>query len=260
MPDQKQATYGFLGTGEITAAIVTGLCSGLADPPRIVLSPRGRAASRALAARFPTVDVAAGNQEVLDRAPTVVLAVRPPVTREVLSGLSFRPDHVLVSAVAGVQLDRLREWAAPAGGLVRAIPLPQAASARSRTVVFPDHPAARALFDRVGGVLVPGEEKAFDAFSAVTATFAAHLDYLATIAGWLAAQGVDRRTATGYTTHIFGRLGESLSQHSDSLDTLIRSHATPGGNNEQFRADLRRDGVPAAVRRALDHILDRLRG
>lgn len=35
---------------------------------------------------------------------------------------------------------------------------------------------------------------------------------------------------------------------------------TPGGINEQFLADLRDDGVPDVVRRALDRILDRLTG
>ena len=32
--------YGILGVGEIGAAIVTGLCQGADDAPRILLSPR----------------------------------------------------------------------------------------------------------------------------------------------------------------------------------------------------------------------------
>ncbi|ALG10182.1 NAD(P)-binding domain-containing protein [Kibdelosporangium phytohabitans] len=252
--------YGFIGAGEITAAIVEGLSADVTDPPEVLLSPRGRAVAQDLAARFPTVRVCAGNQEVLDRASTVVLAVRPPQAREVLAQLTWRPEHVVISAVAGIPLRQLREWAAPAGRIVRVIPLPQAAFRQSLTAIHPDDPAARELFSRVGDVLAARRERDFDAFSAATATFAAHLDYLSTIAAWLAEQGVDPAAATAYTSHIFGQLGQSLIRHTDSLATLTGKHMTPGGNNEQFLADLRRDGVPDTVRHALDRILTRLRG
>jgi pyrroline-5-carboxylate reductase len=251
--------YGFVGAGEITAAIVEGLHAGVADPPTVLLSPRGRRVGRELAGRFPNVRVCESNQDVLDNATSIVLAVRPQVARAVVAELSFRPVHVVMSAIAGVRLDQLRDWAAPAGHLVRVIPLPQAARGQSLTVMYPDDAVARELFARVGGVLVPGDESALEAFSAATATFAAHLDYLTTIAGWLADQGVEPGAATAYTTHIFGQLGQSLLQRTGSLDALTGRHMTPGGTNEQLLNDLRRDGVPDMVRRALDRVLARLR-
>lgn len=252
--------YGFVGAGEITAAIVEGLSAHTAEPPAIHLSPRGRAVGQELAGRFANVRVCASNQEVLDHADTIVLAVRPPMAREVLEALSFQPRHVLVSAMAGVPLEHLRDWAPAAGQLTRVIPLPQAASGHSLTALYPDNPVARGLFESVGTVVVPDEEASFDAFSAVTATFAAHLDYLATIATWLSEQGVDNAAATAYTTHIFGQLGQSLLDHGGALPALTEKHMTPGGNNEQFLADLRGAGVPGTVRHALDRILTRLRG
>lgn len=255
----RLAAYGFVGTGEITAAIVKGLSADVADPPAIFLSPRGRRIGHELASRFPNVRVCGSNQDVLENATTIVFAVRSPITRAVLEELSFRPEHVVMSAVAGVRLERLRDWAAPAGHIVRAIPLPQADRRQSLTVMFPDHAVGRALFGRVGDVFVAREEETFDAFSAATATFAAHLDYLNTIAHWLTDHGVDDATATAYTTQIFGQLGQSMLQHTDTLPTLTDKHMTPGGNNEQLMSDLRRAGMPDIVRGALDRILDRLR-
>jgi pyrroline-5-carboxylate reductase len=249
--------YGFVGVGAITVAIVEGLSSGVAEPPEVLLSPRGRGAE--LAERFPDVRVCGSNQDVVDDASVVVLAVRPPDGRAVLQDLTFRPDHVVISALAGVGLASLLTWAAPAGEVVRAIPLPQAARARSLTAMYPDNAAARELFDNVGGVLVPGEEATLDAFSTATATFAAHLDHLATIAAWMADHGVDDDAASAYVAHIFGQLGESLLRHTGSLAALADGHLTPGGINEQVLADLREDGVPANVRRALDRVLARLR-
>lgn len=249
--------YGFVGVGELTAAIVTGLSADVAEPPEVFLSPRGRGSE--LAARFPNVRVCDSNQDVLEHATTIVVAVRPPDGRTVLSELTWRPEHVVISALAGVRLSLLREWAAPADRAVRVIPLPQAARRKSLTAVYPDDAAARVLFGQVGDVVVPAKETALEVFSAATATFAAHLDYLATIAGWMTGHGVEQRVADAYVTYIFGQLGESLSQHTD-LATLTGKHMTPGGINEQLMTDLRNDGVPGHVRRALDRILVRLKG
>ncbi|WP_181772091.1 NAD(P)-binding domain-containing protein [Amycolatopsis pittospori] len=251
--------YGFVGTGEIAAAIVEGLSKDVDDAPSIFLSPRSRSVGQELTERFPNVQVCAGNQDVLDNATTIVLAVRPPIAQEVLTDLTFRPDHVLISALAGVRLTQLREWAAPAAEVVRTIPLPPAARRQSLTAMYPDNTAARTLFDSVGGTVVPNEEKDLEVFSAATSTFAAHLDYVSTIAAWMTDQGVEDTTATAYTAHIFGQLGQALLQHDGSLETLTGKHMTPGGINEQLLTDLRTGGVPDTVRHALDGILTRLR-
>ncbi|MEZ0471990.1 NAD(P)-binding domain-containing protein [Luteimonas salinilitoris] len=259
-PRSSPAAYGFVGAGEIAAAIVEGLSADVADPPRVFLSPRSHRVGHELASRFPNVQVCDSNQDVLENATSVVLAVRPQIARAVLEELSFRLHHVVMSAMAGVPLERLHNWAAPAGHIIRVIPLPSAARGQSLTVMYPDNAVAREMFGRVGGLLVPGEEETLDAFSAATATFAAHLEYLTTIAKWLADHGVDYDAAAAYTTHIFGQLGQSLLQRTDSLTALTDKHMTPGGINEQLMTDLRRNGVPDVVRRALDRILARLRG
>lgn len=252
--------YGFVGTGELTAAIVTGLCAEVADPPEVLLSPRGRAIGAELAARFPSVLVCADNAEVVDRSDVIILAVRPPLARDVLAGLTFRPEQVVISALAGVPLSRLRELAPTAGVLVRAIPLPQAAQRQSLTALHPDQPAARALFERVGGVIIAEAEPALDAMSAATATFAAHLDQLATIAGWLTARGIAGDRAAGYLKHLYGAVGRTLQDSPDTFEGLTARHMTPGGINEQVLSDLRAAGQPEATRRALDRVLTRLQG
>jgi pyrroline-5-carboxylate reductase len=257
-PRSSPAGYGFVGAGAITAAIVEGLSADVADPPAVFLSPRNRRVGRELAGRFPNVQVCDSNQDVLDSAKSIVVAVRPQIARAVFEELSFRPQHVVMSVMAGVRLEQLHDWAAPTGHIVRAIPLPSAARGRSLTAMHPDNGVARELFGRVGGTLVPGDETTLDALSAATATFAAHLDYLVTIAKWLADHGLDHGTATAYTTHIFGQLGQSLLQQTDSLATLTDEHMTPGGINQQFMTELRRNGLPDVVRHALDRILARL--
>ena len=258
MEPSTTMAYGFVGTGEITAAIVEGLSAGT-TAPAVFLSPRNPWIARELADRFPNVQVCGSNDDVLAQATTIVLAVRPQIANEVLPELTFRPDHVVISAIAGIRLTRLRALTAPAEQLVRSIPLPQAAQGRSLTAIYPDHPTARALFERVGDVVVPSDEAALETFSAATATFAAHLDYLTTIANWMVEHGVEHDAAMAYTKHIFVQLGNSMAQHTGSLADLAVKHQTPGGINEQFLADLTDRGMPDHVRGALDGILARLR-
>ena len=253
------ASFGFVGTGEIAAAIVEGLHADGAEPPTVHLSPRGQRTAHELAGRFPDVHVCASNQAVVDNAEAVVLAVPPKATRTVLEELSFGPRHVVLSAVVGVRLDRLSQWASSAGRVVRVVPLPQAAHRQSLTATYPDDAAAHDLFDRVGRLLVASDEESLDALSAATATFAAHLDYLTTIASWLTDHGVPGETATAFVTHVFAQLGRSLSDRTDALAALTDKHTTPGGINEQLMTDLRRGGVPDLVRHALDRVLCRLR-
>lgn len=113
--DEAIPEYRFVGTGEITATVVDGLHVADGEPPTIPLSPRGRAVGQELAARFPRVQVCGSNQEVVDSASTVVLAVRPETPHTVLTELTWRPRHVLLSAVAGVRRQQLRDWAAQRG-------------------------------------------------------------------------------------------------------------------------------------------------
>jgi pyrroline-5-carboxylate reductase len=84
---------GFVGTGAITSAIVTGLNASDAGRDSILVSPRNAEVAAALTAKFPNVAVAESNQAVLDGSDVVILAIRPQVTVEVLSDLKFRPDH-----------------------------------------------------------------------------------------------------------------------------------------------------------------------
>ncbi|WP_051124835.1 hypothetical protein [Amycolatopsis benzoatilytica] len=78
-------------------------------------------------------------------------------------------------------------------------------------MLYPDDPAARELFERIGRAPVPRDEPALEVLSASTATFAAHLDYLATIAGWMVTHGVAAEAASEYVTHVFAKVGKSLS-------------------------------------------------
>jgi pyrroline-5-carboxylate reductase len=258
VPDRYD--YGILGVGEIGAAIVTGLCEGVDDAPRILLSPRNAEKAAALAARYPSVSVAPDNQSVASRCDVVVLSIRPADSRAILKALTFRPDQAVISVMAGVPNDELALLVAPARDIARAIPLPPVGRRAGVTPVHPGTAAARALFGRLGGASDVDDAGAFEAMSAATGTIAAHLRYLASISEWLSGQGVAPEQAARFVRSVFANVGEDLGGGGGDLDELARAHATPGGINERFSAMLAEAGVFETVSRSLQVVYEQLTG
>ena len=251
------STYGVLGVGSIARAIVTGLCEGVPDAPSIVLSPRGAATSAELAGRYGTVTVAADNQAVVDGSTTVVVCLRK-ADAHLLGDLVWRPEQVVISAIAGVGIDELAPWVAPASRIARSVPMPPVAWRAGLTAVHPPLPEARDLFDRLGETLEVPDVTAYEALSATSATLAGFFEYLSTQSDWLESVGIPARDARRYVAATYaGALG-SLQTGTPDFAELAAEYATPGGVNEQVREDLRSTGTYDQLRRALDRASERL--
>ncbi len=251
--------YGVLGVGAIGAAIVTGLCENVDDPPDVLLSPRNAEIAAGLAQRLATVDVAADNQAVVDGARVVIVCLRPQVAQTVLAELRFPADRVVISAMAGVPVKALQRLVAPATDVARVIPLPSVARREGITPVHPPNAAAAALFERLGEAVELADVEAFEAFSASTATIAAHFAYLHTIAEWLEAHAIPAPAATRYVAAMFAGLADA-TRSGERFEQLAREHATAGGINEQFLRELEEHGTLEHVDRGLQRILERLSG
>ncbi|MBM3542596.1 MAG: hypothetical protein FJX51_11155, partial [Alphaproteobacteria bacterium] len=94
---------GILGAGHFGGYLLEGVLRE-ADPPGVLLSPRGQSA--ALAARFGSA-VATSNAALVEASDIVLLAVRPPAAPAAVAGLPWRREHVLVSFCGAVPLASL---------------------------------------------------------------------------------------------------------------------------------------------------------
>ncbi|MFE3176180.1 NAD(P)-binding domain-containing protein [Amycolatopsis sp. NPDC059090] len=250
---------GIIGVGEIGKAIVEGLRSESGASPEIFLSPRGARAAAELSERFEGVQVCVDNQEVVDSADLVIIAVRRQDHREALDGLKVGDDKTVVSLMAGVAIDDLRRTLATGAPTVRAIPLPAVRERRSVTVTCPSHPAVDALFAQLGGALPVADEDAFNVFSALTGTFTAHYAYLATLTSWAAGHGISPDVADRYVRSLFKNVGRALNDDSRTLEQLAADHETPKGNNERIRTTWFDQPNATALAKALDGLLTDLR-
>ena len=252
---------GFVGTGEITSSIVTGLSSSGAGKHSIQVSPRNAAIASGLANRFPGVSVASSNQEVLDHSTTVLIAVRPSVARDVISELRFRKDHHVISLVSGLSLQNLSHLMAPAVRIARAVPLPSAARRLSPTAIYPQDPGASELFAALGTVIPVEHESEFDAICAATAAIATYFAFTGAIASWLEHQRVPANQARDYVVRLFfGVTSGAVEESHASCESAAAAHATPGGINEQFLKHMVEHGLTSSISDGLDDVLRRIRG
>jgi pyrroline-5-carboxylate reductase len=250
---------GFIGTGTITSAIVSGLNAVDSTTFTFLLSPRNAGVGARLASAFDNVTVAASNQAVLDDCDIVMLAVRPQVALDVIESLHFRPDHHVISLIALFSIERLQTLVAPATRVVRAIPLPMVALRAGVTALYPDDSTARSIFSQLGSIVALESPEHFNAFSTATATMAPYFAFAGEITAWMIRQGVPPTTARNYIAGMFHGLGTVAANPSaQPFPTLAKEFATVGGINEQVMAHLTKVGALTAVSDALDGVLSRM--
>lgn len=249
---------GFIGVGEIASAIVDGLCSPQGPAPEVFLSPRNATIADDLARRHRNVEVCSDNQEVVDRAPIVILAVRPSAISAVLEELQIADDRIVISAVAGITYEELRRHLGQSVALVRAIPLPAVRQRHGITAIHPAHPEVEQLFEDLGGALVVDDAETLTAIQATTAAISTHLHYLATVATWLAELGIAHPDAEHYVRAMFLGVADALSDRARTLPDLALAHETPEGINEQFRRTWFTEETRTRLRDALKEVHARL--
>ena len=151
-------TIGFIGVGELTLYTIRGIRRGGYRGP-VLLSPRNREKAVLLAAQYDCV-VQTDNQAVVDNSDCVVIATRPADCMTTLSTLDFKPGQLLLSVVAGIEIEQLQSVLPDGIEVVRAMPVSSAEAGASPTLVYPDNEFVREFFDHCGNT-IPVDNEAF---------------------------------------------------------------------------------------------------
>jgi pyrroline-5-carboxylate reductase len=246
---------GFLGTGRITEAMVEGL-SAHGEAPPIIVSPRNAETARRLAARFPSVTVARGNQDVLDHAATIVVALRAEDAVGILRALAFRADHLVVTVIGTMARDAVAALVAPASRVVRAGPTPSAAQRQGPVPYFPRDAEAAGLVALMGAPIAVADEREFHLLWCLVSLIATHYALLEDAACWAAEQGVDPARARAFLAAQARALGDAGA--GGDFAARREAAATKGGLNQQALDVFRAHGGDEALRRALESVWARL--
>lgn len=251
--------FGIVGVGHLAERLVEGLYRGERAAPDfdLVLSPRNERRVAALRARFP-VRVGGDNQEVVDAAGVVVLALRPPDVVQTARALRFEREQVVVSVAAGSPLGPLARAVRPARA-VRAMPVLSASLAASPTALHPDDAAARSLLERLGTVHAFAEETRFEAAAVMATYYGWLLALMDEVRGWLAERGVAAATAHVLVAQMTRAAAELCASGADDMGAAARAIARPGSYTALGLEALERRAGLGAWRGACDAVLEATR-
>jgi len=251
---------GFIGTGHLTEAIITGFFCSEEPPTSITISPRNAERAQSIAERFgATVNIGVDNQAVLDSSDVVCLAIRPQVAEEIIKSLQFSVNHTVISFMAMVTLLSLNEWIKPVENIVRAATLPYAAHAIGPSIFFPDDDIAEALLKKVGTPIVTRDERELEILWVITAMMAPYFQLINNISCWATKQGVENTTAENFTVSMFKALSSLCDDYSPAkLHQLVADSQTEGGINQQALELLHKGGGFEQFNEALEQIRLRL--
>jgi pyrroline-5-carboxylate reductase len=250
---------GFIGTGNITVAVVNGICTSKISFSKIIVSSRNKSKAENLKKKFKKVSIAKTNQEIVDKCDWVFLAVTPKVGEKILSKLNFRSNQKIISFISTINLAQLKKVVKKRAKIVRAIPLPPISLGKGPVPICPPDKQVKNFFDKIGTTIEIQSERSSKNFWATSGMMAPFYEILKVLADWLVKRGIKRNEAQKYITSLFVALSEDSAENSKKhLKYLVSESQTPGGLNEQGVKELRRSGFYKSLEKSLNSILKRL--
>ncbi|MGB5326989.1 MAG: NAD(P)-binding domain-containing protein [Gammaproteobacteria bacterium] len=152
-------TIGFIGVGELALYTIRGVRRGGYQGP-VLLSPRNQEKAVYLATQH-DCEIQQDNQSVVANSDYVVIATRPADCLETLANLEFKTGQVLISVVAGIEVEQLRTVLPAELEIVRAMPVSSAEAGASPTLIYPDNAFVREFFDYCGNSIAVDNEAYF---------------------------------------------------------------------------------------------------
>lgn len=221
-------SLGILGVGHLARYTVKGLRNA-GDQRTVILSPRGQSTAQQLA-QHSNCSIAESNQQVIDQADIILLAVRPQALPELLSGLTFKPEQVVVSVIAGLSLEQLKDYInLQTCTLIRALPSTSAEVNSGPIPIYPANKVVEQLFSTLGQAVPLNSESLFDIALSHACLHGWSYFLVQRLIDWSTAQGMDEKTARQMVAHSIGSaIDFAESQPELSYGEIGRSIATEG--------------------------------
>ena len=250
---------GFIGTGNISSDVITGICNSKISFKRIVVSPRNKQKAQKLKKKFKRVSIAKSNQEVIDKSDWVFLGVLPKVGEKILPRLNFKTNQTIVSFISTINYAQLKKIVKKKAKIVRAIPMPPISLGKGPVPIFPPDKKVKNFFDKIGTTIEIKSEKLSKNFWAISGSMASFYELLKVLSDWLVKKKLKRNQAQKYITSLYSALAALAAVHAEkSLKNFVVESQTPGGLNWQGVNELRKSGYFKSLEKSINNILKRL--
>lgn len=220
-------TIGFIGVGELALYTIKGVRRGGYQDP-ILLSPRNKEKAGQLAENY-QCKVQQDNQSVVNNSDTIVIATRPAHCLETLASLEFKSDQVLISVVAGIEVEQLRTVLPAQLEIVRAMPVSSAEANASPTLIYPDNAFVRTFFNHCGNAIAVDDEACFTQGSILACVyswfFALYEELIQSTQGPALPPGLSAELVMGMAR---GAAELALANKESSPGEIVKGIATEG--------------------------------
>ena len=252
--------FGFIGTGNISSDVITGICNSKLTFSKITISPRSKNKAKSLKKKFKNkIIIARNNQDVIDNSDWVFLGVLPRVGEKILPSLKFKSNQTLVSFMSTVNLKQLKKITNQKINIVRAIPMPPISLGKGPVALYPPNKKVKIFFDKIGTSIEIKSEKLSNNFWAISGTMASFYELLKVLSDWLIKRGLKKSDAQRYVISLYSALAQLAEVHSSkNLRKFVLESQTPGGLNWQGVNELRKSGYFKSLEKSVNNILKRL--
>ena len=250
---------GFIGTGKITSAVITGICSSSISYKKIIISNRNKSTSSTLKKKFKKISINKDNQEIVNSCDWIFLSVTPMVGEKIIKNLKFRSNQTIISFISTITLAQLKKAIKVKAKIIRAIPLPPISLKKGPVPICPPNKKVKDFFNKIGTTVEIKNEKSSINFWSTSGMMAPFYELLRVMTDWLVKRGVKRNNAQKYITSLFLALSEDAVVNSKKdLKYLVKESQTPKGLNEQGVIELTKAGFYKSLEKTLNSIHKRL--
>ena len=250
---------GFIGTGQITKAVVTGILSSRLKVNKIYLSARNKKISKFLKSKSKKISIIKNNQEIINKSNWIFLAVTPKVGQKILHKYHYKSNQTIISFISTIKMKQLKKIVKVKASIVRAIPLPPISLRKGPVPIFPPNKKVKNFFNQLGTTVEIKKENSSLNFWSTSGMMAPFYEMLNQMSIWLVKRGINRDDAQKYITSLFVALSEdAVIKSKKDLKNLVKESQTPGGLNEQGVKEFKKAGFYRSIDKTLNSILKRL--
>ena len=251
---------GFIGTGQITKAVVLGITKSKIKYKKILISKRNNKISKYLKNINKKIKISSDNQFIINNSDWIFLAVTPDVGKKILKKLNFRSNKIIISFISTIKLNELKTLTNKKATVVRAIPLPPISIMKGPVPLYPKNSKISKFFNNIGDSININNETSSLKFWATSSLMAPYYELLFEVSKWLQKKGLSKSYSQKYVSSLFSALSEVAVMRSDrDLKLLVKDSQTPKGLNEQTLKFLKKKGFYKQLNFSLEKILKRLK-
>jgi pyrroline-5-carboxylate reductase len=264
---QTDTKTGFIGAGNMAAALIGGLIKRGRKPQRLAAFDPDTGKTDALRERF-SIEVAADNAELMRECGVVVLAVKPQAMRKVLAPLAAvlpAAPPLVISIAAGIRIASIEKWLGRSLPVVRVMPNTPSLVGAGASGLYANERAgtgqretADTLMRSVGIAAWVDDEQQLDTVTGLSGSGPAYfMLFMQAMVEGAVERGLARDTALALVIQTCRGAAELASASNESLEQLRLNVTSPGGTTERGLETMRAADVEQIIRGAVKAAADR---